>query len=301
MPYIILFTVLSIFIVLVLTFQWILGDEKKQYYIAGLFLCYGLCTMVRRVPAIANSFDSTEYGLSIIVFSCFLLLSVWCATGYIMQIINSKIFRSGVGIAMAADGVVLSLSIALWQMHVHSYHKVFLIGIFIIGLAAIIYSVAFAIIHRATFSKRDKAYLIVAYMMIAWFMTTLVMNLTESKYMYVGGGGLVIYCILYIIDSVLRVRYRIGIAAALTKNAAANTNEHQHPNKSALSIADMSHREIEILDIMSLHNVSSTKDILPYLPKDTNEAQVDSVLTDLMQRANVYTRQELAERYKMSN
>ncbi|MBP5448698.1 MAG: hypothetical protein J6Y01_01130, partial [Spirochaetales bacterium] len=76
MPYIILFTVLSIFIVLVLTFQWILGDEKKQYYIAGLFLCYGLCTMVRRVPAIANSFDSTEYGLSIIVFSCFLLLSV---------------------------------------------------------------------------------------------------------------------------------------------------------------------------------------------------------------------------------
>ncbi|MBP5450263.1 MAG: hypothetical protein J6Y01_09145 [Spirochaetales bacterium] len=218
-----------------------------------------------------------------------------------MQIINSKIFRSGVGIAMAASGVVMSISVALWQMHVPSYHKVFIVGIFIIGLLSIIYSIHFAITNRDSFSKRDKAYLIVAYLMIAWFMITIVMNLTESKYMYVGGGGLIIYCILYIIESVLRVRYRIGIAAALTKNAAANTNEHQHPNKSALSIADMSHREIEILDIMSLHNVSSTKDILPYLPKDTNEAQVDSVLTDLMQRANVYTRQELAERYKMSN
>ena len=57
MPYIILFTVLSIFIVLVLTFQWILGDEKKQYYIAGLFLCYGLCTKAKM------SMDSTVSDL----------------------------------------------------------------------------------------------------------------------------------------------------------------------------------------------------------------------------------------------
>ena len=300
MPYIILFTVLSIFIILVLTFQWILGDEKRQYYIAGLFLCYGLCTIVRRIPTVAESLDATEYGLSIIVFSCFLLLSVWCAIGYIMQIIDSKIFRSGVGIAMAAEGVVLSLSIALWQMHVQSYHKVFLIGIFIISIAAIIYSVAFAIIHRATFPRRDKAYLIVAYLMIAWFMVSLVMNLTESKYMYVGGGGLLIYCILYIIDSVFRVRYKIDIAVALTKNAAY-TEKKEHDAETALSITGMTHREIEILDIMALHNVFSTKDIIPYLPKDAGDSEVDSILSDLMQRTNIYTRQELTERYRIIN
>ena len=76
MPYIILFTVLSIFIVLVLAFQWILRDEKKQYYRAGLFLCYGLCTIFRRIPTVADSLDNTEYGLSIIVFSFFVLLAV---------------------------------------------------------------------------------------------------------------------------------------------------------------------------------------------------------------------------------
>ena len=301
MPYIILFTVLSIFIVLVLAFQWILRDEKKQYYIAGLFLCYGLCTIVRRIPSVADSLDNTEYGLSIIIFSFFILLAVWCATGYIMQIINSKMFRSGVGIAMAASGVVMSISVALWQMHVPSYHKVFIVGIFIIGLLSIIYSIQFAIANRASFSKRDKAYLIVAYLMIAWFMITIVMNLTESKYMYVGGGGLVIYCILYIIESVLRVRHRVEIAAILAKNASSHSHKHNNSEKSALSIADMSHREIEILDIMTLHNVSSTKDILPYLPEDANESQIDSILSALMQRVNVYTRQELAERYKMSN
>ena len=300
MPYIILFTVLSIFIILVLTFQWILGDEKRQYYIAGLFLCYGLCTIVRRIPIVAESLDATEYGLSIIVFSCFLLLSVWCATGYIMQIIDNMVFRSGVGIAMAAEGVVLSLSIALWQMHVHSYLKVFIIGIFIIGLASIIYSVSFAMMHRASFSKSDKAYLIVAYMMITWFMISLIMNLTETKYMYIGGGGLVIYCVLYIIDSVLRVRYKIDLAAALTKNAAYNEKQRRK-SESALSKSGMTHREIEILDIMALHNVFSTRSILPYLPEDTSESQVDSILSELMHKANVYTRQELTERYKINN
>ena len=298
MPYIILFTVLSIFIVLVLAFQWILRDEKKQYYIAGLFLCYGLCTIVRRIPAVADSLDTTEYGLSIIVFSFFLLLAVWCAIGYIMQIINSKVFRSGVGIAMAASGVVMSISVALWQMHVPSYHKVFLIGIFLIGVIAIIYSVAFAIINRASFSKRDKAYLIVAYLMIAWFMTTLVMNLTESKYMYVGGGGLVIYCILYIIESVLRVRNKIELAAVLSKN---HDSKPQHSAEATLNISNLSHREIMILDIMALHNAISTKDILPYMPDDANESQIDATLSSLMQRAKVYTRQELTEIYKMNN
>ncbi len=299
MPYIILFTVLSIFIVLVLAFQWILRDEKKQYYIAGLFLCYGLCTIVRHIPAIADTLEATEYGLSVIVFSFFLMLSVWCTIGYIMQIINSKTFRIGVGIAMTADGAVMAVSVALWQMHVQSYHKVFIISIFVIGILSIIYSIVFAVMLRDSFDRRDKAYLIVAYMMIAWFMTSLVMNLTESKYMYVGGGGLVIYCILYLIDSVLRVRHKIIIAVVMSRNAA-HSGKPQFAEPT-LNITNLSHSEIMILDIMALHNVFTTHGILPYLSEGTSGSQVDSILSALMQRVNVYTRQELTEIYKLNN
>ena len=294
MPYIILFVVIFIFLGFTLLFQWLVQDNIKQYYIAGLTLFYALCTLIRRYPAAANFIGNLTHGWALIIYALSLVLSIWCAVGYLMNIIPDQRFRAECGIFMLAELIVFIVAAVLRYYKIQCYMQVFYVGILIISILSVAMTVYYTVKCWSVIQRHNRILLIITLIMIVWFVSSLVLNLRDSQYVYFCGSGILLYFLAYTVVSAMRLRNHTA-ERTRSVSAASDTDKNNYISDMKQLIR-LTPKEKQLLDIMAKYHTVNSKDILTYLP-DNTENGINTALSRLMKKFNAKTREELITLY----
>ena len=291
MPYIFLFIIIFIFLGFSLVFQWLLKDSLSQLYIVGLALFYALCTLIRRPSPAAVFIGNITNGWALIIYEFSLLLSVWCAVAYTMTIIQDNRFRTIMGLCMMTELLAFIITVVLRHYDIHFYLQIFFVSILVIGGFSVIIGIVYMILNWRNIIYHNKVLLIATFGMIGWFMSSLILNLQATKYVvYVCGTGVLLYFLVYITVSALRLKKQI----AGYSNSAVN--EIIYSDKPHL--LQLTPQEKRIITVMTTYNVTVTKDILSYISSDVSENGINSTLSRLMKKNNILSRNELIDIYK---
>ncbi|MBR6060930.1 MAG: hypothetical protein IKP67_02540 [Spirochaetales bacterium] len=304
MPYIILFVVIFIFLGFTLLFQWLVQDNIKQYYIAGLTLFYALCTLIRRCSAAANFIGNLTHGWALIIYALSLVLSIWCAVGYLMNIIPDQRFRAECGIFMLAELIVFIVAAVLRYYKIQCYMQVFYVSILIISILSVAMTVYYTVKCWPVIQWHNRILLIITLIMIVWFVSSLVLNLRDSQYVYFCGSGILLYFLAYTAVSAMRLHHNMTARSRTVSSTAAhnaysikNDVEEQNYDDYNNLLTHLTQKEQQLLDIMSQYKITNTKDILEYLPDNTTENGINTALSRLMKKFNAKTREELITLY----
>lgn len=285
MPYIILFIIIFIFLGFSLLFQWMLSDSSRQLYIVGLALFYALCTLILRSPSAAHFIGNLTHGWALIIYEFSLLLSVWCAVAYTMTIIQDKHFRTIMGLCMMTELLAFIITAVLRHYDIHFYLQIFFVSILVIGGFSVIIGIVYMILNWGNIAVYNRILLIATFIMIFWFISSLVLNLQNIQYAYVCGTGIVLYFLVYTIVSAGRLRQKM-----LKKYSMNNADTTINYIKPSVYITN---KEKQLLDIMSKNNVTNSKDIMIYLPDGSSESSINTALSRLMKKTNSQTREDL--------
>ena len=315
MPYVILFIFILVLLVFALVFRWLLHDNVRQSYIAGLVFFYAVCTIIRHCSGSAYFIDDLTHGWALIIYAASLVLSVWCAVSFLMNIIPNQRFRFECGVFMLTELLVLIVAAMMRYHKEHYYMQFFYIAMLVIGGMSVVMAFYYFIRCRREITLHNRILLIAAFVMLGTLIVSLILNLRGSQYVYLCGGGIIVYLGTYITVSIVRLHYIIRQLDSLevqsdTENdqtpaedisLSVQPDAEADPSASVLNAAFLTHRETRILDIMCDHNTVITKCILQHMPDNATENSVNITLSRLMKNAKVTNREALRAKYKQDN
>jgi hypothetical protein len=152
-------------------------------------------------------------------------------------------------------------------------------------VVSVITGIVYMILNWGNIAVYNRILLIATFIMIFWFISSLVLNLKNIQYAYVCGTGIVLYFLMYTIVSAARLRQKM-----LKKYSVNNADATINYIKPSVYITN---KEKQLLDIMSKNNVTNSKDIMIYLPDGSSESSINTALFRLMKKTNSQTREDL--------
>lgn len=284
MQHIILFIILSIMLIYHAGCSLIMKDGSNQLLIFGVYAFYGLCTIVMQVGSIYRFLTELKPGLPEILAAVLILLDIYCVVIFLMRIINSRFFRFGAFGFMMSELAVLAAAVIMWFAKSDIFYDFFTVCILVLGLISFVYGLVFFILKWSDIDVYYRILTISTYFMIMWFLVLLVFNLSQVHYLSVCGIGIGIYFVVYAVITFLHLRRRF-----LSKERFVGSDGEE---------TVLTAGEKEILQIMSEKNITSSKDIAPYI--DSTPTSIDTCVYRLRKKLHLRSRQDLIDYYKNS-